>query len=45
VTELARYIVSVIEGAIMLARALGDAKLLPRQLAYLKEHLEKCLGP
>ena len=43
--ELARYIVTVIEGAIMQARTLGDAKLLPRQLAYLKEHLKKCLEP
>ena len=42
-TELAQYIVTVIEGAIMQARTLGDAKLLPRQLAYLKEHLKKCL--
>src|SRR5882724_5283980 len=31
--ELARYIVTVIEGAIMQARTLGDAKLLPDQLA------------
>ncbi|WP_406697756.1 TetR/AcrR family transcriptional regulator [Singulisphaera sp. Ch08] len=44
-SELARYIVTVIEGAIMQARTLGDAELLPRQLAYLKEHLKQCLGP
>jgi TetR/AcrR family transcriptional repressor of nem operon len=43
--ELARYIVTVIEGAIMQARTLGDATLLPRQLAYLKDHLKKCLQP
>jgi TetR/AcrR family transcriptional repressor of nem operon len=43
--ELARYIVTVIEGAIMQARTLGDAKLLPRQLAYLKEHLKQSLEP
>ena len=43
--ELARYIVTVIEGAIMQGRTFGDAKLLPRQLAYLKEHLKKCLEP
>jgi TetR/AcrR family transcriptional regulator, transcriptional repressor for nem operon len=43
--ELARYIVTVIEGAIMQARTLGDAELLPRQLAYLKDHLKKSLGP
>ena len=44
-SELARYIVTVIEGAIMQARTLGDAELLPRQLAYLKQHLKKCLEP
>ena len=44
-TELAQYIVTVIEGAIMQARTLGDSKLLPRQLAYLKVHLKKCLEP
>ena len=42
-SELARYIVTVIEGAIMQARTLGDASLLPRQLACLKEYLKKCL--
>ncbi len=42
-TELARYIITVVEGAIMQARTLGDAELIPRQLAYLKEHLKKCL--
>ena len=44
-STLARYIVTVIEGAIMQARTLGDTKLLPRQLAYLKEHLKECLEP
>jgi TetR/AcrR family transcriptional regulator, transcriptional repressor for nem operon len=44
-SELARYIVTVIEGAIMQARTLGDAKLLSRQFAYLKDHLKKCLQP
>jgi TetR/AcrR family transcriptional regulator, transcriptional repressor for nem operon len=43
--ELARYIVTVVEGAIMQARTLGDAELLPRQLVYLKEHLKKSLEP
>jgi len=43
--ELARYIVTVIEGAIMQARTLGDAKLLPRQFACLKDHLKKVLEP
>lgn len=42
-SELARYIVTVIEGAIMQARTLGDAKLLARQFAVLKEHLTKTL--
>lgn len=45
INELARYIVSVIEGAIMQARTLEDSKLLPRQFAYLKDHLKKCLEP
>ena len=44
-SELARFIVTVIEGAIMQARTLGDAKLLPRQVGFLKEHLKKCLEP
>jgi len=43
--ELARYIVTVIEGAIMQARTFGDAKLLACQMAYLKDHLKKCLQP
>ena len=43
-TELAQYIVTVIEGAIMQARTLGDAKLLQRQFAFLKEHLTKILN-
>ena len=43
INELARYIVTVIEGAIMQARTLGDAKLLPRQFAFLKEHLTRNL--
>ena len=38
INELARYIVTVIEGAIMQAPTLGDAKLLPRQFAVSKEH-------
>jgi TetR/AcrR family transcriptional regulator, transcriptional repressor for nem operon len=44
-SELARYIVTVIEGAIMQGRTFGDAELLPRQFAYLKDHLKKCLEP
>ena len=42
--ELARYIVSVIEGAILLARDRGDRQLITRQFAFLKEHLRNCLG-
>ena len=42
-SELARYIVTVIEGAIMQSRTLGAAKLLPLQFAFLKEHLKKNL--
>src|ERR1700730_6931951 len=44
-TKLAQYIVTVIEGAIMQARTLGDAELLPRQMAYLKDHLKRVLEP
>jgi TetR/AcrR family transcriptional repressor of nem operon len=42
--ELSKYIVTVIEGAIMQGRTLCDAKLLPGQLACLKEHLKKSLA-
>ena len=34
-SELARYIVTVIEGAIMQTRTLGDAKVLPLQLRLM----------
>jgi TetR/AcrR family transcriptional regulator, transcriptional repressor for nem operon len=43
--ELARYIVSVIEGSILLARSRGDRQLITRQFAFLKEHLRNCLRP
>jgi TetR/AcrR family transcriptional repressor of nem operon len=43
-TELAQYIVTVIEGAIMQGRTFSDPTLLPRQLACLKEHLKKSLA-
>jgi TetR/AcrR family transcriptional repressor of nem operon len=43
--ELARYIVTVVEGAIMQGRTLGDADLPARQFASLKQHLEKSLAP
>ncbi len=41
--SLARYIVTVIEGAIMQARTHRDTKLPARQFAYLKEHLKNSL--
>ncbi len=41
--ELARYIVTVIEGAIMQARTLCDAKLIARQFGHLKGHLKTIL--
>ena len=41
--ELARYIVTVIEGAILLARAGRDRQLIARQFGYLKEHLRNSL--
>ena len=42
--ELARYIVTVIEGAILLARTSGDRQLITRQFELLKGHLRNCLG-
>jgi len=41
--ELARYIVTVVEGAIMQGRILGDAALLRRQVACLNEYLKNRL--
>jgi hypothetical protein len=38
--ELARYIVMVVEGAIMQGRTLGDAASLRRQFACSKEYLK-----
>jgi TetR/AcrR family transcriptional repressor of nem operon len=43
-SDLARYIVTVIEGAIMQGRTHGDKGLLGRQFAVLKQHLEKSFG-
>jgi TetR/AcrR family transcriptional repressor of nem operon len=43
--ELARYIVSVIEGAIMLGRARCDENLIAGQFAFLREHLERTFKP
>ncbi|QDU07971.1 TetR/AcrR family transcriptional regulator [Gimesia aquarii] len=39
--EVARYIVSVIEGAIMLTRTHRDINLIERQMQYLKEDLKR----
>jgi TetR/AcrR family transcriptional repressor of nem operon len=41
---LARYIVSVIEGSIMLARTGRDPQMISRNFEYLKEHLRQVLG-
>jgi TetR/AcrR family transcriptional regulator, transcriptional repressor for nem operon len=41
---LARYIVSVIEGSIMLARTHKDRQMMARHFDYLKEHLRQALG-
>jgi TetR/AcrR family transcriptional regulator, transcriptional repressor for nem operon len=41
---LARYLVSVVEGAIMLARTYRDRTLLARHLGCLKEYLAQKLG-
>ena len=42
--ELARYVVTVTQGAILLARTRGDRQLITRQFALLKGHLRTCLG-
>lgn len=41
--ELARYVVTVIEGAIMQSRTHRDPNLLAHQFTALKEHLKKVL--
>jgi TetR/AcrR family transcriptional repressor of nem operon len=41
---LARYIVAIIEGSIMLARTHRDRRLMAGHFAYLKEHLRQSLG-
>lgn len=40
---LARYIVSVLEGSILLARAHNDASLIERHFEFLKDHLRRTL--
>jgi TetR/AcrR family transcriptional repressor of nem operon len=42
---LARYIVALIEGSIMLARTHTDSQLIARHFDYLKEHLQRTCGP
>jgi hypothetical protein len=41
---LARYIVAIIEGSIMLARTHRDSHLMARHFDYLKEHLKRTRG-
>ena len=43
--DLARYIVSVIEGAIMLARTHRNLELIDRQFEHLKEDLRRTFEP
>lgn len=40
---LARYIVAIVEGSIMLARTQQDRDLMARHFEYLKEHLKQSL--
>ena len=40
---LARYIVAIIEGSIMLTRAQQDRHMIKRHFAYFKEHLRRTL--
>jgi TetR/AcrR family transcriptional repressor of nem operon len=42
--QLARYIVTVIEGAIMLSRTHGEADLVHRQFRMLKEYLKQSIA-
>ncbi len=41
---LARYVVALIEGSIMLTRTRQDPEMIVRHLEYLKEHLRRSLG-
>lgn len=41
---LARYIVSVLEGSIILARANQDARIVPLHFRMLKDHLRQVFG-
>jgi TetR/AcrR family transcriptional repressor of nem operon len=42
---LARYVVAITEGSIMLARTQQDRHMIGRHFDYLKEHLRRSLGP
>src|SRR5262249_29980455 len=42
--ELARYLVALVEGSIMLTRTHRDRHLMTRQFDYLKEQLRQSLG-
>ena len=44
VRQLARYIVSVIEGAIMLSRTHGESDLVHGQFRMLKEYLKQAVA-
>jgi TetR/AcrR family transcriptional repressor of nem operon len=41
--ELARYIVAIVEGSIMLTRTHRDKQMMTRQFDYLKQHLRHSL--
>jgi TetR/AcrR family transcriptional repressor of nem operon len=41
---LARYIVALVEGSIMLTRTRRDRQMMARHFGYLKEHLKQALG-
>jgi TetR/AcrR family transcriptional repressor of nem operon len=41
---LARYIVAIVEGSIMLMRTQRDRQMITRHFDYLKEHLKQALG-
>jgi hypothetical protein len=40
---LARYIVAIVEGSIMLMRTQRDRHMMARHFDYLKEHLKQAL--
>jgi TetR/AcrR family transcriptional repressor of nem operon len=42
--EMARYIVAIVEGSIMLTRTHRDRQMMERQFELLKQHLRQTLG-